>query len=908
MDDVIAAKFNPPVWMGDQIRRDKLLGRLDLALSQRMTLVHAPAGYGKTSILAQWRLSLEARPLEDRPHKISWVSLDRDDSDLKRFVRQLIFAIRGDEPDADDHSLAADLPPRAALSAILNMLSGESRPFILILDDCHNADSSSVLEFLQKLVKNAPGNCHFVFASRDFPWLGQSVLAAEEQFLEISSEDLRFSRQEAELLLSRVKKALEPGEVTRILERTEGWPIAVQLISLSLKGGVAHDQIIEQFGKSGTDLARYLSEQVLMGLPEETRDVVIRSALLDKLTGELVDLLCDRDDGWLLLERLEQQGVFLIPTSPDRRQYRYHQLFAEYLRDHFQRSDSALFVSLQRRAAEWFAEQGMVADAVNHAILSEDSAMLAKILEDAGGWRLIPQGLQGVVEEGLARLPEELIRSRPRLALAQVYLQLKLGELGKARAEFDRFLESSRKSTFSADLRTEIRVVGDTLADYENQPVTLEDLLAREALLRKLPANDHLVFANISETIAAKYFEGGWLERALQPALVARDHYRAFGSIYSDIFTRFLEARIKRAQGRSKEAAGILKSARDTIVENFGDTSDLVANCSAFQAEILYEQDHVGEACEMLDWALPHMEQSDGWVDVYAAAYFTEARALAGEGMFEDAVAVIDRARRTASWRRLRQLELLANICEVDLHVINEPRSGNGRELAGEIGLDQLAATMAEESPIYRPVAVAASLCEARLRLLGGEIERAMHRLAGLHEWAGQRGAGRLLIDINILSAYGHRSTGAVEEARACFDEAVGIAMFQDIVRPFLEMRQFVHPFINDALAGDIHVDRFRGQFLKGLAKSLSASKNRVTVNGPFTEAETEVLYYLSQGFSNKEIARFIGMSPDTVKYRLKSMFKKIGVHKRADAVRVSAERGLIPNSVGSTAPECFTP
>ena len=897
MNDLIAAKFNPPVWMGDQIRRNKLLERLSLALTQRMTLIHAPAGYGKTSILAQWRLSLE-----ERPHKVSWVTLDRDDSDLKRFVQQLIFAIRGDESDTDDSSLAVDLPPRAALSIILNMLSGESRPFVLILDDCHNADSEEVLGFLQTLVRNAPANCHFVFASRDFPRLGQSVFAAEEQYLEISSEDLRFSQRETPLLLSREGDSVAPNEVVEILDRTEGWPIAVQLISLSLKSGTAHDQIIEQFGKSGTDLARYLSEQVLMALPEEERDVVTRSALPDKLSGELVNLLCDREDGWLLLERLEQQGVFLIPTSPDRRQYRYHQLFAEYLRDHLQRSDSALFATLQRRTAEWFAGQDKVADAVNHAILAEDSALLAQILEDAGGWRLIPQGMQGVVEEGLSKLPDDMIRSRPQLALAQVYLQLKLGELGKARAEFDQFLEVSRNSTLSADLLTEIRVVGDTLADYENQPVTLEDLLARESLLRKLPANDHLVFANISETIAAKYFEGGWLERALQPALVARDHYRACGTIYSDIFTRFLESRIKRAQGRCKEAAGILESARDTIVENFGDSSDLAANCLAFQAEILYEQDQIEDARSKLEWALPHMEQSDAWVDVYAAAYFTEARALTSEGLFEDAVAVIDRARRTASWRRLRQLELLAGICEIDLHVINGSGTGAGRELADASGLDEIAATMAEESPVYRPVAVAASLCSARLRLLARDIDQAMHDIARLHSWASQRGAGRLLIDINILAAFGHRNAGATGDARACFDEAVGIAMFQDIVRPFLEMRQFVQPCLSDALAGDIHVDRFRAQFLKNVAKALSVSKNRVTVNGPFTEAESEVLYYLSQGLSNKEIARFIGMSPDTVKYRLKSMFKKIGVHKRVDAVRVSAERGLIPSSAGSTA------
>ncbi|WP_084396637.1 helix-turn-helix transcriptional regulator [Henriciella aquimarina] len=891
MDEVIAAKFDPPVWMGDQLRRDTLLERLDLALSHRLTLVHAPAGYGKTSLLAQWRIALE-----DRPVKLAWLTLDRDDRDFKRLLKHLVLAILGDAPDTEPQPLSTDLPPRAALSAIVNLLASRSEPFVLILDDLHHAGSDTVIHFLKSLIKLAPANCHFVFASRDYPWLGQSVLAAEEQLLEITARDLRFSAHEAGSLLTRVDASLVEEDVGQILDRTEGWPIAVQLTSLSLKQGIGQERLMAQTARSGSDLARYLSEQVLMTLPEETRDIVNRTALLDTLTGDLVNLLCDRQDGWLVLERLEHQGVFLVPVTPERRQYRYHQLFAEYLRDRFRKSRRDEFAELQRRAATWFARRGMVAEAVNHAILGDDDETLATILEDAGGWRLIPQGLQSVVEQALANLPEGLLQTRPRLALAYVYLQLKLGELGTARVAFDRFCEEVDSSEFSADLRTEVRVVGDTLSDYENQPVTFDDLLAREALLRKLPANDHLVFANVSETLAAKYFEGGWLERALQPTLVAREHYQACNALYSDLFTRFLEARIKRAQGRFKDSETILDTACETIVGNFGDCSDLAANCNAFQAELLYEQDKVEEARALLAWALPHMEQSDGWVDVYAAAYFTEARALAGAGALDEARAVIARARRTAQWRRLRQLQLLADICEIELHIAHGGEQEAASALAGKLGLDALADMMSEEAPQYRPVSVAASLCRVRLQLLGGEDAAALEGLAQLRAWADQRGAGRLLIDINMLAAFAHRRSGALEESRACFDEAVGIAMFQNIIRPFVEAGRFIQPCLDDAMRADTQVDRFRGQFLKAVAKSVSASRNHVAVSGPFNEAEAEVLYYLSQGHSNKEIARLIGMSPDTVKYRLKSVFRKIGVSKRRDAVRVSAERGLIPD------------
>lgn len=890
MQDVIAAKFDPPVWMGDQIRRDPLLQLLDRALSHRLTLIHAPAGYGKTSLLAQWRDSLDAGKVQS-----AWLTLERDDCDLKRLVTYLSLAIQSNDARGRRKTMQGELPPRAALSAIVNELDRHSRKFVLILDDLHHADSAPVIDFLQTLIKMAPSHCHFIFASRDYPGLGQSVLAAEEQLLEITARDLKFSATETASLLARADGALPDADIGKILDRTEGWPIAVQLTSLSLKRGVDQETMIERFGGSSTDLARYLSDQVLMTLPDDTREIVLRTSILDRLTGDLVNLLCDRSDGWLVLENLEQQGVFLTPVTAERREYRYHQLFAEYLRDRFERTDSVAFAALQQRVALWFAQRGMTAEAVNHAMLSGDDALLADILVEAGGWRLIPQGLQGVVERGLSKLPKSFIRARPRLALAQVYLLIKLGEMGAARAEFDRFMDAAPGAEHSADLRTEIRVVGDTLSDYENQPVSLDDLLAREALLRKLPANDNLVLAHISETLGAKYFEGGWLERALQPTLAAREHYQAFGSVYSDLFTRFLEARIKRAQGRSKDAGAILEEAWRKIVANFGDRSDLAANCAAFQAELLYEEDRVSSARALLDWALPHMEQSDAWVDVYAAAYFTEARALASEGSLDEAWAVIARARRVASRRRLRQLELLAGVCEAELQLAYGADLDAARKAADAAGLGAYADMMGEDAPLYRPVAVAAALCRVKLRLLSGETAAAMAELELMRAWANQRGAGRLLIDINILAAYGHREAGALAESQSCFDEAVGIAMFQDLMRPFIDARQFVQACLDDAMGGDAEIDRFRGQFLKSLAKAIAACRNNVSVLGLFSEAEAEVLYYLSQGHSNKEIARLIGMSPDTVKYRLKSVFRKIGVSKRRDAVRVSAERWNLP-------------
>ncbi|WP_186456812.1 helix-turn-helix transcriptional regulator [Sphingomonas suaedae] len=898
MDELIHTKLAPPIWMGNQIRRDMLLARLDAALDRRLTLIQAPAGYGKTSLLSQWKARFDPAQV-----RVAWLTLERDDSDLKHLARYIALALDGAEPgDAEQHD--AGLPPRAAVSAIVNRLARETRPVVLILDDFHRAENSEVDDFVRALIQLAPENCHFVIASRDYPWLGQSALAAEEQLIELGAGDLRFSTHEAEALLARAHgEGLDGEDVRTIVARTEGWPIALQLASLSLKHGAEHRGLVERFRGPSSELARYLSEQVLMTMSEETRDIVLRTALLDRLTGDLVNLLCDRTDGWLILERLEEQGMFLTPLTPERQGYRYHQLFAEHLRERLARGDSARYRALHRRVAIWFAERGETAEAVAHAIQADDDAMLATIVEEAGGWRLIPQGQQAMVQRALDKLPAAMVAARPRLALAQVYLEIKCGEMATARADYDRFAEAFDRADLSADQRTELRVVGDVLADYENEPVTLDDLLSREALLRTLPSNDHLVFANVSETLGAKYFEGGWLERALEPTLAARDHYQAMGSLYSDLFTRFQEARIRHAQARLKDTASILAAARVEIEGNFGARSDLAANCAAFEAELLYAQDQPDAALALLDWAVPHMEQSDGWVDVYAAGYLSAARAHGAEGRWEEAEAMLARARRLAERRRLRQLDLLAALCEVELLIDRDPEAA--RAAAEAIGVDALAAAAQEaDSPIHRPVITAATLIRAKFALLEGAHDDALAILRDLRRWATQHGAGRLLIDVNILMSHALREQGQATPAQVCFDDAVGTAMFQGIARPFIDLRRFAEAGVNDTLNGPAQIDRFRAQFLKGIARTLAARPVAGPAPGLLSDAEAAIVEHLSFGYSNKEIARLIGMSPDTVKYRLKSVFRKIGVNKRRDAVRVLHERGLIAGDAQATAAE----
>lgn len=892
--ELIETKTAPPPWMGDKIRRDGLLARLDEALSSRLTLVYAPAGYGKTSLLYQWR-----QHHADSTFAVAWLTLEKDDADPKRFTHYVWLAVSAEGSGAKRREVAftpPDLPPRAMLSAIVNHLARVSKPVVLIFDDVHRAESSAVADLLRSLIRLAPKNCHFIVASRDCPKLDQSILAAEGQVREIRAEDLKFSESEAEAVLTRNQPvSLDREDIRRIYDRTEGWPIALQLTSLSLKRRADHKQWLLHLGGSDSELARYLSEQVYMGLSAEMQDVVIRTAIVENLTADLVNVLCDRQDGGLLLERLVEQSVFLTQLAEDRRIHRYHQLFAEYLRERLAAQDMGRFRQLHGTAARWLSKLGNVPQAVNHSIQARDHELLAAIIENAGGWRLIPNGLQAVAARALEALPAATVAGNPCLMLTRIYIAIKRGELGEARADYDRLVAGAEHSEIARNLKPEIQVVGDLLAEYENVPMTLEDLLAKEALLRTLRPGDHLLLGSACESLGAKYYESGRLERALEPTLAAREHYQARGLVYSDIFTRFLEAEIRLAQGRLHEATEILAAARVTIENGFGDRSDLAANCAAFQAEILYEKDCLPEALSLLEWAVPHMEQSDGWVDVYAAAYSIAARASFATGLLDEAREFLARGRRLARRRRLRQLELLLRLCELHLLLKQVHTDEAAAQLAQSIDLDELADSMALESPAFRKVAVSAALCRAKLRLAFHQYEPAIRELSQIKRWASQHGAGRLLIETHILLAHGLHHSAMTKQAQPYFEEAVDVAMAHGFVRPFLDARRFVEPLVKAALCDSRPLDRYRDRFLRELTRKFSSQPHAQDAGGGgLSAAELSVLTYLCRGYSNKEIARLIGMSSDTVKYRLKSVFRKLGVSKRREAVSVARERSLL--------------
>ncbi len=892
---LIKSKLAPPSWIGGQVVREKLIKQLDAVFTHRLSLIVAPAGYGKTSLLSQWWNVERNR----KSCFIAWVTLEAEDADvamLARYIQSALqIALLDDAGDAAHKSGYNNIPPSSSLSAALNLLDRFDRPVVIVFDDLHSAGVPEVELFLRKFIKLAPSHCHFVFASRDQPRLDQATLAAENQFFELGMGELKFSEDEAEkLLIQNTVQGIGDTDFQKIYNRTEGWPIALQLTFLSLKQGVDLSQLVDRFSQPTGNLAEYLSEQVLLSLSPEDEEIVSHTVLLDHLTGEAVNFLCDRQDGWDVLVRLEGKGVFLMPDSPNRNSYRYHQVFRDYLRSRLERNQSELYTKLHKKAARWYGDQGRIGRAVSHAINANDEKLIAALVDEAGGWRLIPIGRIDVLSQAIDHISDEILEENPGLKLGQIYLMIKGGDLTGARECYQEYTTRIEAEILPTGKWNEVKLVGDIISEYENRPVTLDDLIAREALIPSVNSDDHIMLGHLNEALGAQYLDGGWLERALGPILEARRHHQALGSLYSDLFTQFLEARVRRGQGRLNEALQILNEAKLKIENSFGARSDLAANCASYLGELAYDQDRLDDVDELLEWALPHMEESDGWFEVYTAAYFTSARRFAAKGSLRDSKIILDEAKSLARRRGLLQLEITSELCWFDIELNYDTSTTDFTEKANALKVITYAAEMKERSPHYRQVAIIASMCLVKMQLLSGDAKGALETLEPLRTFAREHGVGRLLIEVDILTSAALEKMDDSMAALKCLDEAVNMSIFQNIIRPFVDLSRFYDLSAEHRFEIGEQSDRFKKQFLQTVSKALSQRRRRDDAEGALTSGELEILNYLNNGLSNKEIARLTSISPNTVKFRLKSVFKKLDVSKRRDAVMIAREKGLV--------------
>lgn len=487
-DWLLADKLEPPLPRADAVVRDALLAALDEAQARPLTLLLAPAGFGKTTLLAQWHAQLSAR----EPGAVAWLSLDEEDADAVRFLGHLALALQS---AGADHALCAavlhkrDQDPREAAMLLIRALRTAPRRIRVIVDDYDRLGSSLVDDVVLRLIEHSGGRLHLLLATRRVPNLPLARLDLQAQLSRIGSAHLALDDVEAQALLG----PHVPASVVDQLRRyTEGWPVALQLARPWLEGDAQRQQeVAARFSGRSAQIAAYLAEQVVDDLDADTRDLLLRTSPLERVNAALADAVRQRDDSGRLLARLEHFHGLLVPLDGEREWFRYHPLFADFLQQLLDREHPGQSVQLHQRAARWFGEHQHLAEAVRHAARGDCGDLAASYIARAGSWQLLlTQGMHEV-RALLRHFDHRTIRDTPALNLTQAHLHLKLGKFSHARLLLERLRDflAALREPLQRDYTVMVALLRDRLDEICGNPHGLTQIAAQAGALDE---DDHL--------------------------------------------------------------------------------------------------------------------------------------------------------------------------------------------------------------------------------------------------------------------------------------------------------------------------------------------------------------------------------------------------------------------------------
>ena len=894
--------MSPPHLPAPQILRKRLLDRAVFDRNCRLTIVNAPAGYGKTTFLKQWY-----------EHHInhngaaSWLSLDEEEREPSLFINYLVAALK--HAGVCCASLEKLLgqrdeePPASSIAApIIHTLSQFQGDLILFFDDYQLVSGAPVNELVRKLVAHLPDNVGMVLSSRVYPDLALQCLRNQGNVREIAIADLRFSPDEVS---SVIADRFDDVTLNRLWDRTEGWPIACRMINVLSKNKLFDISNIDTFSGRTTDLARYITEQVFTSLTANEQAMLMRTAIVNRFTGDLANALCEGLDCWAILETLARQDLFLIPLDTESTWYRYHQLFREYLYERLRRDNGVHIPGLHLKAANWFFAQGHVPEAVEHALKGQDQNKAAGLVDSAGGWRLIYQDRLEWLAGILARLERTVIDAYPRLFMADLLLLVKRGKPHVARQRMNVLYQETdgfelwSGTTLERTVRIELELVRRVILDgYTDQPVSDTTLSFVHECLKEVPHNDELLRCLLHDALSSAYIDAGLLNQANKHLTRATRMYQDAGYYYGAVYIHYHRANLNMERARLHGARSELLKARDLAREHFDTNVNISANTSVYLADVAFMQSRIEDARQLMDTALADIEKHDSWFDLYARGYTTAAGVAFITHGPDRARAVLERARNVAAERNLPRLALLSDLMEVKLLLLAD-RLIPACELANAIDLNRL--TRQRTGPDNRSVFIQerAVIVSARLLLMQDKKDAMLNLLEPLVARLEAQGRYRLLVEARLLLVRVFYSMNDLENAANLLSRAVEIARHEDYKRPFADEGQVItgiyHRLYDDRPVKSCNRSHraFMGEIKRIVRRESCGVDKHVYLYG-LTRKEYRVITEIAKGHTNKEIASNLCITEDAVKYRLKKLFRKWNVSSRGDAVRMARDKSLL--------------
>ena len=910
-DVLLATKLHVPGSRPGFVSRPRLAERLDQGLEPGVVLVCAPAGYGKTVLLADWA--------RGGGRRVAWLSLDAGDNDPARFWRHAVAALDRARPGVAER-VRPLLGPSASISfeslvtALVNELavtSGDSE-VLLVLDDYHLISSLQVHASLAFLLEHRPPGLHLVLASRADPPLALARLRARGQLAELRAGELRFTPDEAAALLQHVAAgpggALSDAAVAALAARTEGWAAGLQLAALSLRGQADITGFVAAFTGSHRYVLDYLAEEVLEQQSEQVRIFLLETSVLERLSGELCDRVTGRPGSQSLLERVERAGLFLLPLDEVRGWWRYHHLFADLLRARLQEEQPGRAAQLHRHAAAWYEEHGLADDAIRHAVAAGQMTWAARLIEQHFDEVFYLHGEAATIQRWISALPADLVQSRPRLLLAQAQMAAASGRVETV----ERSADAAERASAGTAREPFEPTVGRAASLLANVPAHIALDRSYVAQLR----GDAEGTAAFASQALAELSEGEWMVRSIAQGLLAVAEWlrgrlaeaerafvssmagwRAAGQPTVTAWGGYQLGQVQRAQGRLDAAARTHQQALETTAVAGGPTPPAAGPAYVGLGEVAYQRNELDSALR----------------------YVTEGIALCGQFVYTAPLAA---GLATLAWIRQATGDpagALEAIGEAGRASAGSPGPLNPvpaqrarlllaqGDLAGAERWTTESGFGADDEPDYRREP--GHLVLARVLLAQDLPGQALTLLNRLNAAAVSRRRTGSVIEAGALRAL---ALAASDEQAAAVDVLAGalkLACPQGYIRVFADEGPPMAALMGRLIAAQRSGHAAAGVPLGCLARLQHAFDAQGAVRDPgqdaagavagivepLTSREQQVLSMLASGRSNQAIAAELVVTLDTVKKHVTHILGKLGAANRTEAVARARALDLIP-------------
>jgi len=913
---ILVTKLFSPATRPELVPRPRLIERLNGCINCKLTLVSAPAGFGKTTLVAEWLQTIS----NDSKSHIAWLSLDEGDNDPARFLTYFIAALNQiDDLDKFGEGSLSMLqspqppPTETVLTPLINEIAAMPNRIVFVLDDYHLIETQPVHEALGFLLENMPPQMHLVIATREDPPLLLSRLRAQGQLTELRAADLRFTSSEAFEFLNQVMGInLSTKDITALETRTEGWIVGLQMAALSMQKIVDNTSFIQEFTGSNRFVLDFLLEEVLYRQTEHVRNFLLQTSILDRLCGSLCDAVTGQNDGNVMLESLERGNLFVIPLDNKRHWYRYHHLFADVLQTRLIKLQSNQVNSLHLEASKWYEKEHLPFDAIHHVFSAKDYGRAADLIELQ--WRPMTESYQSAIWlDWVKELPEELVSTRPVLSTGYGWALLDTGEMEAAESRL-RDAERWLKSTTSVNEKSEAlfghMVVVDK-EEFRSLPRTVANARAylaqalgdipgtikyAQQALDLLAADDFFEHGLSALLLGFAYWASGNLEAARLAITDSVSNMQKAGNIpFSISFTSYL-ADIMIAQGYLQDAVRTYSQLLEMAIKQGKPVIQETAVLHLGLAEIFLDQGDIEAARNHLLRGEEFGEQP-AFPPWYRHWYIAQARMKVTQGDLAGAVEMIEDAESIYYRHPIPDVRPLA--AQKTRVWLMQDRLIEALGWARERGLsvdDDLTYLSEFEHVTLARVILA--------RYKRDRTDESIHEVTGLLERllkeADTGGRMRSVIEILVLQALTREAQRNISSALVPLERALKLAEPESFVCVFVEEGPPMARLLYEALSHEIAPDYIQ-RLLKAFPVEEPEKAGSPQPHGPdseliepLSERELEVLQLITEGISNQEISSRLYLSVNTIKSHTRNIYGKLGVNNRTQAAARARALGIL--------------